>query len=103
MEVVRSKEGISVSQRKYTLDLLTETGILRCKQADSPMETTSKLDVGKESTPVDKGRYQKLVKKLIYLSHTRPDIGFPVSVVSQFMNDPREKHLEAVYWILRYL
>ncbi|TYK24464.1 Cysteine-rich RLK (receptor-like protein kinase) 8 [Cucumis melo var. makuwa] len=28
MEVTRSKEGISVSQRKYTLDLLTETGVL---------------------------------------------------------------------------
>ena len=41
--------------------------------------------------------------KLLYLSHTRPDIGFPVSVVSQCMNDPREGHLEAVYRILRYL
>ena len=48
-------------------------------------------------------RYQKLVGKLIYLSHTRPDIAFDVSVVSQFMHSPYKKHLEAVYRILRYL
>ena len=67
------------------------------------MESTTKLDIGKESTQVDKGRYQRLVGKLIYLSHTRPDIRFSVNIVSQFMNDSKEEHLEAVYRILRYL
>ena len=41
--------------------------------------------------------------KLIYLSHTRLDIGFSVSIVSQFMNNPTEKHMTAVTRILRYL
>lgn len=50
-----------------------------------------------------KERYQRLVEKLIYLAHTRPDIGFSVSVVSQFMNNPSKEHMEAVYRILRYL
>ena len=68
--------------------------MMGCKPTDTPMETTSKLDVGKESAPMDKGRYKKLLEKLIYLSHTRSDIGFPVSVVNQFMNDPRERHLK---------
>lgn len=44
-----------------------------------------------------------MVGKLIYLTHTRPDIAFSVSVVSQFMHSPEEEHLEAVYRILRYL
>ena len=52
---------------------------------------------------MDKKRCQKLATKLIYLSHTRPDISFSVRVVSQFMHDPMEEHLEAVYQILRYL
>ena len=41
--------------------------------------------------------------KLIYLTHTRPDIAFLMRVVSQFMHSPYEGHLEAVYRILRYL
>ena len=41
--------------------------------------------------------------KLIYLSHTRPDISFAVSVVSQFMQAPYEKHMETVNKILRYI
>ncbi|RVX10055.1 Retrovirus-related Pol polyprotein from transposon RE1 [Vitis vinifera] len=103
MEIARSKKGIAVSQRKYVLNLLNETGMLGCKPAETPMDTTVKLEESDGSAPVDKGRYQRLVGKLIYLSHTRPDIGFSVSVVSQFMNNPTEKHMTAVIRILRYL
>jgi len=44
---------------------------------------------------MDKGRYQKLVGKLIYLSHSL-DIAYVVSVVSQFMHNPSEEHMDAV-------
>lgn len=47
--------------------------------------------------------YQRLVGKLIYLSHTRPDIAYAVSVVSQFMHSPKEVHLQAVHHVLHYL
>ena len=52
---------------------------------------------------VDKGSYQRLVGRLIYLTHTRPDIAFAVSVVSRFMHKPKEMHLKAVHRILQYL
>ena len=45
----------------------------------------------------------KLVGKLIYLSHTRPHIGFSISEVTQFMNNPTKEHMEAMHQILRYL
>lgn len=48
-------------------------------------------------------RYQRLVGKQIYLSHTRLDIAFTINVVSQHMHSPKEAHLETVYRILRYL
>lgn len=47
--------------------------------------------------------YQRLAGKLIYLAHTRPDIAFLASLVSQFMYSPHKEHLDAVYGILRYL
>lgn len=77
--------------------------MLRYKPADTPMDPTSKLGRKEDSDLVDKGCYQRLVGKLIYLSHTIPDIGFSIGVISQFMNNPTEKHLEVVYRILRYL
>ncbi|KAL5574813.1 hypothetical protein UlMin_016512 [Ulmus minor] len=93
MEVARSKEGIVISQRKYILDLLKETGMLGRKPADTPMDPNRRT----------KRMRKRLVGKLIYLSHTRPDIAFSVSVVSQQVNNPTEDHLEAVNRILRYL
>ncbi|XP_073109385.1 uncharacterized protein [Elaeis guineensis] len=54
-------------------------------------------------TPVDRERYQRLVGRLIYLSHTRPDIAYAVSVISQYMHDPRESHMERAFRVLRYL
>lgn len=51
--------------------------------------------------PVNRERYQRLVGRLIYLCHTRPDISYAVSVV--YMHNPRSGHLDAIYRILRYL
>jgi len=102
IEVVRSPRGIVLSQRKYVLDLLDETGMLGCRSTTTPIEQNHKL--GAESGhPVDKERYQRLVGRLIYLCHTRPDITYAVSVVSRYMHDPRSDHMDAVYRILRYL
>ena len=103
MEIARSKKGIAVSQLKYVLDLLNEIRKLGCKPVETPMDTTIKLEESDGSAPIDKGRYQRLVGKLVYLSHIRPDIGFFVSMVSQFMNNPTEKHMTVVTRILRYL
>ncbi|RVW63226.1 Copia protein [Vitis vinifera] len=41
--------------------------------------------------------------KLNYLTITRPDISFPVSVVSQFLQSPSDSHWDAVIRILRYI
>ena len=68
MEVARSKEGIFVSHRKYTLDLLTETGMLECHHVDTPIEFNCKLGKFDHQVPVDKEQYQHLEGKLIYLS-----------------------------------
>ena len=43
------------------------------------------------------------IGKLNYLTITRPDILFAVSVVSQYMKDPCLPNWETVIWIVRYL
>ncbi|KAA0043254.1 DNA polymerase theta [Cucumis melo var. makuwa] len=86
-QVARSKEGISVSQRKYTLDLLTETGMLGCRPTDTPIEFNCKLGNSDDQVPIDKEQYQRLVGKLIYLSHTRPDISFAEIWLQKVLSD----------------
>ena len=103
IEVSRSNKGIVLSQRKYALDLLQETGMSACQPVDTPVEAGLKLCVESNQVPVDKGRYQRLVGRLMYLSHTRPDLAYALSIVSQFMHNPGEQHMNAVIRILRYL
>ena len=103
IEVARSQKGIFLSQRKYVLDLLSKVGLLECKPANTPIAQNHKLAEYMDQILTDKERYQRLLGKLIYLSHTRPNIAYFVSVVSQFMHNPSEEHMDAVIRILCYL
>ena len=69
--MARSSCEIFVNQRKYVLDLLKETGLENCKLADTPLDANQKLELAKPEKVVDIRKFQHLVKKLIYLSHTR--------------------------------
>ncbi|WKA00225.1 hypothetical protein VitviT2T_018605 [Vitis vinifera] len=103
IEVSRSSEGIFLSQRKYALDLLQETRMSGCQPVNTPIEEGMKLCVEPNQVSTDKGRYQRLVGRLMYLAHTRPDLAYALSVVSQYMHNPGEQHMNAVMRILRYL
>ncbi|XP_024026660.1 uncharacterized protein LOC112093094 [Morus notabilis] len=103
MEFSRSKEGIFENQRKYILNLLRETGLLGCKAAETPIDANLKLDPAKSEVVIDREKFQRLVGKLIYLSHTHHNIAFAMSMVSHFMHTPGQVHFDAGYRILRYL
>ena len=74
-----------------------------CRAIETPIEPNLKLEAAKPESQVDREQYQRLVGKLIYLAHTRPDISFAVNMVSQFMHSPGPEHNEAALRILRYL
>ena len=77
--------------------------MLGYKLVDTPMDLARKGGGEEESPPTNKDRYQSLVGKLIYLTHTRPDIAFAVSMASRFINNPTKYHMKAVNQILQYL
>ncbi|RVW99739.1 Retrovirus-related Pol polyprotein from transposon TNT 1-94 [Vitis vinifera] len=76
IEIAQSSSGVVLSQRKYALDILEETGSLDCKLVDTPMDPNVKLVPGQGEPLGDPGRYRRLVGKLNYLTITRPDISF---------------------------
>ncbi|KAL0316541.1 UNVERIFIED_CONTAM: Secreted RxLR effector protein [Sesamum radiatum] len=73
-----------------------------CKPVSTPMDENLKLGIHQNQVAADKGRYQRLVGKLMDLAHTRPNLAYAVSVVSQFMHSPNEEHMIDVIRILRY-
>ncbi|XP_030478311.1 uncharacterized mitochondrial protein AtMg00810-like [Cannabis sativa] len=102
-EIARAKEGLVLSQRKYTLQLLEDNGYVGSKPAKTPMEPRIKLDDQQGEPLEDPSPYRQLVRKLLYLTLSRPDITFAVNILSQFMASPRTPHLQAVHHFLRYL
>ena len=83
-------------------DLLSKTGKLGVKSCSTPM--TPNVQITKEGGLFeDHERYKRLVGKLNYLTVTRPNIAYSISVLSQYMSSPTISHWATVEHILFYL
>lgn len=85
IEVVRLKQGTHFCQKKYMVDLLSETKMLGAKPVDSPMNSSVKLSTNEGELLKDLGQYKRLVDKLMYLKITHPNIFFCYKCVSQYI------------------
>lgn len=95
LEIARSQRGLVINQRKYCLDIISDFGLTGCKPVPSPANPSVKLTTTDGELVSDPTIFRKLIGKLLYLTHTRPDISFAVQQVSQFMIAPRTSHLQA--------
>ena len=96
--MAQSKQGIFISQQKYVIDLLRETYMMASKPIATPIEQNHKLSEALREKKMDRKMYEWwLVGRLIYFADSRPDILYSMSVISQFMYDLREIHLQAAY------
>ncbi|KAJ9548782.1 LOW QUALITY PROTEIN: hypothetical protein OSB04_021325 [Centaurea solstitialis] len=90
VEVARNADGIFLCQRKYTLDIITEAGYLALNQ-----QAFQWSNLARSTSPLltNVEQYRRLVGRLIYLSFTRPDLGYA----------PRRDHWHAALRVVRYL
>ncbi|XP_019161395.1 PREDICTED: uncharacterized protein LOC109158030 [Ipomoea nil] len=102
LEVARQKNGISVSQRKYDFELLSDAGFMNSKPVYSPTVPFKKFR-NENDLLDDNSQYKKLFGKLLYLTITRPDINFATQHLSQFLETPTHLHLQAAHRALRYI
>lgn len=103
LEVARSKRGIFISQRSYTLRLLQDLRKLTVRRSSVPIAPNHKLAHGGDTSQVDASSYRQLVGRLIYLGATRPDIANAVHILVQFMDNHSLQHWQAACYELRYL
>ena len=103
LEVARIEKGINLCQRKFTLELLTNTGLLASKLANVPMDQSAKFRSSMGEDVPNPSLYRIIIGKLLYLTLTRPDIYYSVHKLSQFMSSPKIPHLQAAYKVLKYL
>ena len=100
LQVFQTKEGIFLSQSKYSCDLLHRFHMEYCKPTSSPFQSGVKISATCTSPEVD---YRQLVGILLYLTHTHPDLSFVVGLVSRYMQTHHESHWKATKRILHYV
>ena len=99
LEVARSSHGIHLCQRKYVLDILSDSGMLGSRPASTPMDYSTRLSasLGTPLSETAASSYKCLIGRLIYLTNTRPDITHAVQQLSQYMANPTSTHSQATF------
>lgn len=95
IEVRQSKAGIFITQRQYIEDILKTFKMHQSKAVTTPMFVNEKLQVEKASGGTDAKVYRSLVGRLLYATHTRPDISYAVGILSRFVSNPSKQHYDA--------
>ncbi|XP_022867515.1 uncharacterized protein LOC111387203, partial [Olea europaea var. sylvestris] len=103
LEVTRSSKGIHLTQRKYTLNILSDSSMVGFKPLKLPLEQNFKLQKASGQPLLDPSSYRRLNGRLLYLTITRTDISYAIQLLSQFMDHPTDSHLSAAHKVLRYL
>ncbi|XP_020972993.1 uncharacterized protein LOC110269477 [Arachis ipaensis] len=102
-EVARSPTEIFLCQRKYALNIITETRVLGAKPVATPCKENHRLGSAIGSLLSDPSIYRRLVRRLIYLYFTRLDLAYSVHMLSQFMQNSRIEHWQAALRVVHYL
>lgn len=103
IEITRGSSGMFLSQRKYALDIIAETGNIGSRPATTPLEQNHQLASIDSPLFDDVKKYRRLLGRLIYLLNTRPELCYSVHLLSQFMQEPKVPHWEAALRAVRYL
>ncbi|KAL4017383.1 hypothetical protein IC575_020935 [Cucumis melo] len=103
IEVNQNEGEIVISQQKYAHDLLKKIRMENTSSCNTPMDANLKLCKDDIGEAVDPSLYRSLIGSLMYVTATRPNILFAVSMLSRFMTNPKRSHWEAGKRVLRYI
>nr|GEU71049.1 retrovirus-related Pol polyprotein from transposon TNT 1-94 [Tanacetum cinerariifolium] len=84
LEINQNATGIFMCQKKYIEDTLNKFSMRNCKIAATPMNIGEKLSLDNDSRMAYSTLYKSLVGRLIYVTHSQPDIAFSVGMSKDF-------------------
>ena len=102
-QVQQRRDGIYLSQEKYIKELLEKFRMSNYGTVNTLVVTNYKLSREWEGEEVNALQYKSLIESLRYLTITRQNIVYGVSLLSRYMETPRETHWQAGKRILRYV
>ena len=105
MEIDQAHDGIKLHQNGYARQKLDQYKLTHTNTSSIPLDTGLRLETNEGiQDPKLKERYLSMVGSLNYLqTKTRPDLAFPVSLVSRYMSNPNQNHMDAVLQQYAYL
>ena len=103
LEIAQSKHGIKVHQSKYAFDFLNKFNMKIYKPRKTPFLSGVNIEEAGSSPIVNNTLYRQLIGCLLYLTHTRPDLSYAISVASIYMDQPHEIHWRAAKRILNFV
>nr|GEW14257.1 putative ribonuclease H-like domain-containing protein [Tanacetum cinerariifolium] len=103
LQVMQKDDGVFISQDKYVADIITKFNFSLVKTTSTPIETNKALLKDEEVLDVDVHLYRSMIRSLMYLTASRPDIMFVVCACARFQVTPKVSHLHVVKRIFRYL
>jgi hypothetical protein len=103
MEVLQNSNGIFICQRRYAREVLARFEMENSNSVKNPIVPGTKLSKDEGGNKVDATLFKQMVGSLMYLTITRPDLMYGVSLISRYMSRPTMSHWLAAKRILRYL
>lgn len=103
IEVLQRSDGNFICQKRYAMEVLKRFGMFESKSVNIPIVPGFKMSRDNHGVTMDETYLKKIVGSLMYLTATRPDMMFSISLISRYMAKPTELHLQAAKRILRYL
>jgi hypothetical protein len=102
-QIKQLQEGTFICQTKYIQDILKTFGMENVKPIKTPIGTNGHLDLDTRGKSVDQKVYRSMIRSLLYLCASRPDIMLSVYMCARLQANPKEIHLRAMKRIMRYL
>jgi hypothetical protein len=103
IEVLQRPNDVFIGQQKYAQEVLDRFKMDQCNPVNNPLVPGHKLSKDEDGVKVDSTLYKQIVGSLMYLTATRPDMTFIVSLISRYIEHPIEMHLQATKRVLRYV